>query len=781
MLWHNIKLTFRKLFKDLKNSSINILGLSVGMATVILIMLYIQNELSYDKFNSKHERIYRVYSSLNGSYGPRCMRLTPENFSSKIPEVEEVTQVYGYDQPIDYKKNRFTEFTHLYVDSNFYKVFDLEFVFGHPQNALSKLNGMVITEACSKIIFGKVNSIGEQVSMNGTLFTVEGVVKKLPRTSHYEFDILSSMHSHPWIKDLGSLEFLTYVLFQENVNIQSAIHKANNVYNGILQKWFKKYGYQSHGDMEPLTNIHLRSDVGNYLGNQGDLLSIFILSTLALLVLIIALINFINIMTVQYEAKMSEIGLRKAIGASRSELIKQFLGNSFLNSLIALLLALILSEIFLDHFNYLIQRKLTPDYFKNPQLMAGLIGIFIFTGFFSGVYPAFYLSKFKVAEIIKGSLFKQKGSLSFTKTFVIVQFTISIGLIANLLIIRDQTKYLESADLGFHPENVMGVISLSHSIRKSYPAVKEELSKIPEIQSLTASDHFPGGSESGQDFYLLGEEKSKVKTCAEYRVQADYFKTLGIEFLEGHPFKHDNISKHYGIIINEAAAKLINKKHILGTKINFADTIYTIQGIVKNFHFKSLRSKITPLLFSNRSYGLYSILIKYKTNNLKELKTNIEKTIQKFDPSYTLRALDVERRNRNRYQQEKRTMKIALYTSVLSIIIALIGLYSLSLFMIQKRTKEIGVRKVNGATVSQISSLFLQTFSKWILLAFVIATPISWFCMSLWLKGFAQKIEIGIFPFLLAGISTLCIALLTVFYHTWRAATQNPVESLRYE
>ncbi len=781
MLWHNIKLTFRNLFKNLTNSSINILGLSVGMATVILIMLYVQNELSYDKFNSKHERIHRMYSTYHDNTGPRCMRLTSENFSSKIPEVEEVTQVYNYDQPIDYRKNRFTEFSHLYVDSNFCKIFDLEFLYGHPQKALSKLNGLVLTDECSKIIFGEINSIGKQVTINESIYTVEGIVKKLPITSHYKFDILTTMESNPWLEELRSLEFITYILFKENINTKLAINKSLVVYNQIIQNWFTKYGYESNGNMEPLTDIHLHSTISNYLGDQGDIVSILVLSTLAMLVLLIALINFINIMTVQYEAKMGEIGLRKAIGANRIVLIKQFLGSSFLYSFVALILGIILSEIFLNNFNVLIDRDLTPKYFHNPSLLLGLIGIFIFTGFLSGVYPALYLTKFHAAEIIKGNLTKRKGSLSFTKILVIVQFTISISLISSLLIIRQQTNYLESADLGFKPENVMGIVSLSQPLRRSFPAIKEELSKIPAIQSISASDHFPGGGASGQGFYLLGKEQSSSMDCDEYRVQADYFETLGIEFKEGRSFNEDDKSDRYGIIINEAAAKMIDTEHILGSKINYADTIYTIQGIVKNFHFRSLRSKIAPLLFSNRRFGLFTILIKYNTSNYKELEIKIESVLRKFDPSYNLNVINVEKSNRDRYHQERRTMKIAMYTSILSIIIALIGLYSLSLFMIQKRTKEIGIRKINGASITQISKLFLGLFSRWILMAFVIAIPISWICMNQWLDGFVRKIDIGVLPFLISGGATLLIALTTVFYHTWKSANQNPIESLRYE
>lgn len=781
MLWHNIRLTFRGILKDKQNAVINILGLAVGMAAVILILLFVQHELSYDKFNSKYERIYRLTSKIdNKEYGIN-LRLETNSFKNKLPEIEEVTQLYRSYPIVEFESKRFTSLVQYYADPNFHKIFDLDFIYGEAETAFNQLNALVITEKTAQLIFGEINPLGKQILIDETISTIGGVVRNLPVTSHYHFDILIGMVSNLELETLGGLEFPTYILLKKGVDKKEALHKASELYNKIISKKARAYGAEGSGKFEALTDIHLHSRVHNHLGYQGSFISVIILLSLALIILMIALINFINIMTVQYETKMAEIGLRKAIGANRKQLITQFLGNSFILTGIAFLLAIILSEIFLPSFNHLVNRKLTPDYINNIFCSLSLLLMIFFTGLISGIYPAFYISKFKASDILKGTINRNRGTSKLTKTLVIFQFTISIVLITNLMIIRQQLHHLENTKLGFHPEQVISIEGLSQRLIKSYPYIKDELLKNPRIISVSASDHYPGGGTSGQAFCLKGQDPNEQKGCDEYRVQPDYFKTLGIELISGRVFSEQIESDKNNIILNEKAAKMFSKTNLIGQEVIFDTDKCIIQGIVKDFNFESLRTNIKPLMFSYRSFTLNGILIKYSGHTLGNLKNEIEKILRKFDPIYNLNYQMIEDLNRNRYRSEKNSKKISTYASTLSILLALLGLYALTLSMVQKRTKEIGIRKVTGASVFQISSLFLGTFSKWIVIAFIIAIPLSWYSMSLWLEEFAYRINIGIAPFLIAGITTLLVACLTVGLQTWKAANRNSIESLRYE
>ncbi|MFA9371808.1 MAG: ABC transporter permease [Labilibaculum antarcticum] len=789
MLWYKLKLSFRSLAKDKLNSIINIFGLAVGMAAVILISIYVQHELSYDKFNTKHERIYKLISLLNDAGEELTpyeigLRLTNENFASQIPEIEEITQLYrSYGQNATVGDQHFTGIRCHYVDTNFHKVFTLEPISGQSVHLFSNPNGVVMNATTAKKLFGTTDAGGKEFEMFGQLLKVNSVVKDLPLTSHYDFDMLLPFSGYPRQAGHQSLEYFTYILVKQGVDRNSAIKKTEDKYTKILDDRFGEYGEKTGSYLQKLCDIHLRSDYNPDLKPAGNINTIYIHILLAFLILIIAIINFINIITVQYDGKLNQIGIKKAIGAERIDLIKDFLGRTTLMSIIALLFGVILAEILMPFFGHLMNRELPIEYISNPLLFIGLPIMALFVGLISGLYPAITITRYTPASIIKGKLPSNHGTNLLSRILVIFQFSASIVLISAVIISQQQIEYMKNADLGFDTEQVIAINNLSQTQKQAYSSIKQELLKIPQISFVSASVHLPGGGGSGQIFRLYGTDIKNSKDFNEYRVRPDYFKTLGIKFVEGSEFDEKQVENCKGIILNEAAVKYLEIDDPLGRIVWFHEDQYEIQGIVKDFHYASLQEKIAPLMFScfKDCWGIRHVLIKVKTNNISDLLSKIKDAFKKVDPERVNYHMFIDDVCRDRYQQEERSQIVTSYSSALSIILALLGLYSLTLFMVQKRTKEIGIRKVTGASISQISLLLFSNFLKWIAIAFVISIPISYYMMQHWLEQFAYHITIGPLPFVFAGLITAIFALLVVGGQTWKAANQNPVESLRSE
>ncbi|MDM8159837.1 ABC transporter permease [Labilibaculum sp. K2S] len=790
MLWYKLKLSFRSLAKDKLNSIINIFGLAVGMAAVILISIYVQHELSYDKFNTKQERIYKLISLLNETGEELtpyeiCLRLTNENFASQIPEIEEITQLYnGYTQNAKVGDKNFTQIRCIYVDTNFHKVFSLKPISGQSTNLFSKPNGFVINATTALKLFGTTNAEGKEFEMfGGNLCTVSAVVEDLPLTSSYDFDMLLPFSGFPRKAGYQSLEYFTYILVKQGIDRNSTIKKIEDKYTKMLDDRLGEYGMKTGSYLQKLSDIHLRSNYQQILKPGGNINTIYIHILLAFLILIIAMINFINIITVQYDGKLNQIGIKKAIGAERIDLIKDFLGRTTLMSVIALLFGVILAEILMPFFGSLMNRELAIDYLSNPLLFIGLPVMALFVGLISGLYPAITITRYTPASIIKGKLPGNHGTNLLSRILVIFQFSASIILISAVIISQQQIDYMKNADLGFDTEQVIAINNLSQIQTQAYSSIKQELLKIPQISFVSASLHLPGGGGSGQIFRLYGTDIKNTKDYNEYRVRPGYFKTLGIQFVEGNTFTESQVENCKGIILNEAAVKYLNVDDPLGRIVWFHEDKYEIQGIVKDFHYASLQEKIAPLMFTcfSDNRNIQFVLLKVKTNNMTDLLGKIKDTFKKVDPERVNYHMFIDDVCRDRYQTEERSQILTGYSSALSIILALLGLYSLTLFMVQKRTKEIGIRKVTGASISQISLLLFSNFLKWIAIAFMISIPVSYYIMQHWLEQFAYHITIGPLPFVFAGLLTAIFALLVVGGQTWKAANQNPVDSLRSE
>lgn len=785
MIHHYIKLAFRNLVKNKTNSLINIFGLATGMAAVILIFLYLQHELSYDQHHQKKDRIYRMLSSYGSKLEvyPLCGRLDDENFKPLLPEVEEVTQMFRIGTPdIECNGKHYREFRTMYADTNIHHVFSMGIIRGDKNKLFKDTYSAVITRNTAHKLFGKTNPLGQTIKLKRRNFTISAVVKDVPSTSHLEYQVLipfQSYSDYANVKQYG-LEFFTYVLFKKDVDLPAAAEKARALYNKGLNEAFSKYNEPSHAGIQKLTDIHLRSDYSNYMKPTGNIKTVYIQVFLAILILIIAIINFINIMTAQFESRAREIGMQKAMGASRGELIRQFLGQSILLSFFALVLGIILTEIMLPHFSHLLNRPLVLDYSNNIALVTGLPLLALAVGLLAGLYPAFFLTRHQPADVIKGTHAGSGKSNALTRVLVIFQFSVAMILIANVVILHQQIRFMKDADLNFNPNNVIAFENINGKIVRSYKSIKQELLKNPHITHVSCCDHKPGGGVSGQGFYMVGQEEKESISLDEYRVEPDYFEALGIKFLEGRSYESGNKSDLKGIILNEAAAHLLGTKDLIGKEAWFHNKKYHIQGIVRNFNYSTLKEQIPPLMFSRARQASY-ILVRCDSPQYKKIIDCVNNTFKKADDTYILGYTMIEDLCRNRYKSEENAQQLNTYASVLSIILALLGLYALTLFMMARRTKEIGIRKVNGASILQINGILLSSFTHWLLISFVIATPISWWIMNRWLENFAYRITIGPWPFVIAGTTTMLFALITVGWHTWKAANKNPVEVLRRE
>ena len=787
MFLYKLKLCFRSLAKDKVNSIINIFGLAVGMAAVILITIYVQHELSYDKFNTKHERIHRIISRVNDADGITsleiCKRLTDDNFANQIPEIEEITQLFrGSKKNARVGDQQFTGIRYHYVDTNFHKVFTLEPISGQSIHLLSNPNGVVMNATTAKKLFGTTNAGGKEFEMFGKLLKVNTVVKDLPLASHYDFDILLPFSGFSDMASFKGLDYLSYVLLKQGIDETTTIKKIENRYTQILNNYFKEHGKKARSYLQKLSDIHLRSDYETKLKPAGNLNTIYIHILLAFLILAIAIVNFINVTIASYDEKLNQIGIKKTIGAERSDLIRDFMGRTLLMSSIALLFGIIISEILLPSFSNLVNRELRIEYLSNP-ILYGLPSMTLLVGLLSGSYPAITITRYKPASIIKGNLQTGRGKNLLSRILLIFQFTTSFVLISVVINSQQQISYMKKTDLGFKPEHVIAITNISDAQAQGYSAIKQELLKLPEVSLVSASEGIPGGRASGQNIHLNGANVEDSKNINQYRVGPNYFQTLGIQILEGQGFDESQIGNCKGIILNEAAVKSLGIDDPLGSLIWFRKTRYVIQAVVKDFHYTSLQEKISPLMFTCIRYNgrIGHILFKMKTNDVSELLSKVKKVFKNSDPSRTNDHLFIDDMCRNRYQQEERSQALTTYSSVLSILLALLGLYSLTLFIVQKRTKEIGIRKVSGASALQITTLFFSTYAKWLTLSFIIAIPISWYIMNQWLEQYAYRTQIGVLPFLFSGLITAVFALLVVGIQTWKAANQNPVDSLRSE
>jgi len=804
MLNYYLKTIIRSLFRNKFYSVINIVGLAIGITACILIMLYVQNELSYDKSFEKSDRIYRVnlfsVSDNNTYKSPRSSPPLRNVIKDEIPEVEETVRVSRYWEPVmQYKDKVFNETKWCFVDDNFFKVFSTSFIYGDPNTALVEPYTVVLTESTARRYFGDENPLGQVLSRKYNYdWTVTGVIKDFPENSHIQPDFLGSIKSRPvnnstnWINNI----IYTYVLLKQGASNQDVDKKLEDVVKihvgpymkenmGVSLEEMNAKGDQYKWYTQALTKIHLDNEVligPESLGNSSYLI---IFSIIALFILVIACINYMNMSTARSVNRAKEVGLKKSLGSNRNKLVLQFLSESVFVTLIALALALALIKILLPAFNNLVDKQLIFNYIDNFRTIPLMLIFGIVVGIIAGSYPAFFLASFKPVKIING-IHKSEGShRNLRSGLVVFQLIVTIVLFSGTFFISKQLNFLQHSELGFNKENLL-IIKNAAYLWTNKPSFKNELLEKPGILEASNSIEIPGRSKSGSRFFH--ELPSEAKGLSQLWVDEDFLKAYGIELAQGRFFEKGNPANAKSIVLSEKALKELNIKDPIGKSVYKAqkseETTFTIIGIVKDFHLNSLHQELWPLvLFDNDDYlksngAYFSVRI---SGDIQQGLKNIEQTWNKYADGQPLDYAFFDEDFGRLYAADVQTRKIVSVFSVLAIFIACLGLLALAAFVAEQRTKEIGVRKVNGARVSQVLYSLNRNFMKWVVIAFVISCSIAWYTMNKWLEDFAYKTSLSWWVFLLAGLAALIITIITVSWISWRAATRNPVEALRYE
>ncbi|QMW03182.1 ABC transporter permease [Spirosoma foliorum] len=808
MFLNYLKIAWRTLRKQQGFTFINIFGLAVGLACCMLIMLYVLDELSFDRYNAKADRIYRIQSDIKFGGNDMHFAVSPdpmgETLKKDYPQVEQFVRLH---QRGTWSVKRAGETTNLrednitFADSTLFDVFTLPLVSGDPKRALAEPNTVVISESAAKRYFGNQNPMGQALVFdNNRTFKVSGVMRDMPQNSHFHSDFFLSMlnDDYQWGQWL-SHNHHTYLLLKPGTNPTAFARNFDTVvkkyigpkvmqFTGSSLEKFSKAGNQLSYWLIPLTDIHLHSKQQIELAPNSDSQYIYIFSAVALFILLIACINFMNLSTARSANRAKEVGVRKVMGSERQQLIGQFMTESILTTVLAMLLALVIVAIALPGFNKISAKSLSSAQLVSSHYLPFLIALPILVGLLAGSYPAILLSSFKPISVLKGRINVSFKSAGLRSGLVVFQFAMSVVLIVGTIIVYRQITYIQTKNLGFSREQLL-TINNTYSIGNQAETFKQEILRLPGVVSGSTSGFLPTPSERTDcAFFAEGQsDGNKSVHMQAWSIDYDYVKTMGMQIVQGRNLSKAFGSDSSGIILNETAARTLGYSNPIGKRIwRFEDAqlqvrkLYTIVGIVKNFHFESLRRNIGALsMILQPNSG--AITFRLSSAHITDLVPQIEAKWKQMAPGQPFSYQFMDDSFDEMYRAEQRVGTIALTFAALAILIACLGLFGLAAFMAEQRTKEIGVRKVLGASVPSIIGLLSKDFLKLVLIAILIASPIAWYAMSRWLNDFAYKIDIEWWMFALAGLLAVGIALLTVSFQSVKAALMNPVKSLRSE
>lgn len=808
MLKNYMKIAFRNLWRNKGFSLINILGLAIGIATCLIIMLFVSNELSYDRYNTKARRIVRV-SFLVDIQGEKMKESTvmppvAQTLKTDYPEVEEATRIRDYGTPKLSSGNKsFRDDAFAFVDSNFFSVFTLPFVQGNERTALIEPNTVVITRAVARKYFGNEDAMGKVINFKdgeNAACIVTGIIDEVPVNSHFHFDLFGSMASLPESKEPTWMKsnFYTYLVLQHKYDYKKLEAKLPTLVEkyigpqmpdamGMTLAQFRGKGNALTFHLQPLTDIHLHSDFANDLSKPGDIRYVYIFSAIALFMLLIACINFMNLSTAAASKRAREVGIRKVLGSRKSELIRQFLLETIVITTIALLLALIFINLALPVFNNLASKNLSIHIADHPNMIPVLFLFISVVGIMAGSYPAFYLSSFKPAAVLKSRFINGGKSIWLRSSLVVFQFFISILLIVCTMVVYNQLFYIQHKKIGYDKNNVL-VIQDTWSLNKNQDIFRQLVQKDSRVISVSSSGYVPAGNSYHNNFFgSPGENPTQMIKTLRYEVDENYISTLGMHLLKGRNFSKQFGADSNNVILNEAAVRAFGWQHgALGKYFSRStkegrNDIYTVIGVVKDFNFKSLHENITPLaMFFYPNKGTLILKLRPDTD-IPGFIAMLKKHWIELGAEDPFSFSFLDDRFNNTYEAEQKMGLILGIFAGLTIFVACLGLFGLAKFTAAQRTKEIGIRKVLGASVAQVTGMLSKEFLVLVLVACVIAFPVAWWVMNKWLQDFAYRISISWWIFALAGVTIILIALFTVSFQAIKAALANPVTSLRTE
>ena len=804
MFRYNLKIALRAFLKQKGYSFINVTGLAIGLTACMFILLWVQDELTYDKFHEKFDRIYIV--GLDIKLGNQDLKAgsTPSPMVFALTEefegIEQAARYEGAGQTIvKYEEKVFTEERFAFVDSTFFEIFTFPFVSGDPNTALDRPHTIVITEEIKEKYFGDEDPMGKMLKVNGEQdYEIAGVCETPPPQSSIEFDFLCSLTSsgRPDPDEWGSNRLQTWVLLEEGITPD----KINDQFPGLLDKYFGpiinaimnislaefyEAGNRFYYYLEPFADIHLHSSFTERIESATDMTYVYVLSIIALFILFIACINFVNLTTARSSIRAKEVGIKKVVGSSRQRLIQQFLTESMILSLLSMILAVVLVELLIGKFNNLSEKSLTVDYFGNPIIIPSLVILTLFVGLIAGSYAAFFQSSVNVLSVLKGKFSHAMKSGVLRNILVIFQFTISIFLIICTLTVFSQISFIRNMDLGFDKNNIL-VIERFGAVGDQQQLFKQELLNDPLIQNVSISVNVPRQGFSGNGILKEGGKDSEIHILSRWWGDYDLLETMGFSMAEGRFYSDEFPTDSNAIIINQASINSLELDDPLNQRlIEPSDSVRPrpIIGIVKDFHFQSAHNPIRPLsleLMRRGQTGRF-LLIRVQPKNFQASLRKVEELWKEMVTDQPFEYFFLEDELDEVYSGERRLGIIYSIFSILAIFIACLGLFGMASFTTEQKTKDIGIRKSMGATATSIVILLTREFNKWVLAANIIAWPLAFFLMKNWLENFAYRIDQGIYRFVLAAVLTLIIAILTVSFQSIRAAIKNPADSLRYE
>ena len=797
-----LKNYFKTILADLRKhkvfSIINILGLSIGIACCILITAYIYHELSYDRFHEKADRIYRLRSELKISAEnldiPKSSPPMGEYLAANFPEVSAAVRFHKMDRsPVRHGDKLHYEDGIFFADNSIFDIFSFPLTKGNLQTALLPPYSAVITEDTAAKYFGDSDPIGQILTVNNDSdFTVTGVVKNIPANSHIRFNMLCSFSTYAAenprvMQNWLSLNHYTYILLENGSDYRQLEEKFPGMIQSRVGGILKAVKGNLNLSLQPLTRIHLHSNLMQEISGNSSISYVYIFAAVAVFILIIACINFMNLSTARSSKRAKEVGMRKVLGADRGRIIRQFLLESLFFSSLSLLTALLLVEMALPLFNSISGTELRIHYLASPWIVPALIGLTLTVGIFAGSYPAFFLSAYQPIRVLKGFLKTGKSGTRFRTALVVLQFTISVTLIIGTILVFSQLNYMKNRRLGFNKEQVVVIPISDESTLDSLRPLKEELLSHTGIIGAAASSHVPGQTTYINPFIPEGFSQDNMQWMGELYVDHDFISTMGVELVSGRNFQPElQTDARQSVIINETAAQKFGWTDPIGKTImdisqSGQTNPRTIVGVVRDFHIESLHKKINPLFIGCTTHLFNSLTIRIRPENVTQTITFLREKIRAFDPQrpFVYSFLDVS--FDAQYRAEERLGQVFSSFAVVAIFIAALGLLGLASFTAEQKTKEIGIRKVLGASIPGIIFLLTKEFTKWVVISNIIAWPVAYLATKSWLQGFAYRTGISISVFLLASIISLGIAITTVGFQAYRAAAANPAGSLKYE
>jgi putative ABC transport system permease protein len=810
MFRNYFKTAIRNLYKNKGFSAINIIGLACGLATCLLIILYVADELNYDHYNKKLSQIYRVDADIQFGGHHFDLASSPDPLGaalkSNFPQVKQYVRLRDHGGFLVKKGNQnIQEDRVILSDSTLFDVFTLPMLAGDVHTALVNPNSVVLTESMVKKYFPKTETtdvIGKTLTVNDTsLYKITGVVKDVPKESHFHYDFFVSIYGQlsPYeINQWTSNNFNTYIILDKNANSKKFASQLDDFVMkyveplfktmNITKEEFKKQGNYLHYNLIPLSRIHLYSHKDSELEANGNIQYVYIFSVIAFFILLIACVNFMNLSTARSSGRAKEVGVRKVLGSLRKNLITQFLTESMLISFISMILALAIAALLLPYFNTLSGKELTTQAFFSSWLLPSLLLLVIIVGLLAGIYPAFYLSSFKPVAVLKGKIAAGFKTGWLRSGLVVFQFAISIFLIIGTLVIYSQLNYIHNKNIGYDRGHVL-IIKNTDALGNEAKVFKDEVLKLSGVQNATMTGFLPtAGWRSDSPLFPTPTTDTKNAISTQiWRIDENYIPTLGMKMEQGRNFSKDFPTDSSGIIINEAFAKLIGFRDAVNKPLyymnNFPSTDFTkyhVIGVVRDFNFNSLHDVVTPLVFLLQPQN-GSIAFSVNTANIGNLISSIQQIYKRAAPGQPFRYSFMDADFNKTYQAEQKMVGLSITFSILAILIACLGLFGLITYAATQRTKEIGIRKVLGASISNVVTMLSKDFLKLVLIAALIAFPVGWWAMNKWLQSFAYRIHVSWWIFLVAGITAILIALITVSFQAIKAAVANPVESLRTE